>query len=181
MVVRRPFYVDQILKGAKPASQRAHSRDAFPSLLFAVTTRDMARSKATLKETAMDVRGYALTISIVAGAAAWLCRHRRCPTCRTPLPSTRSLAAAAMLLTPASITGTKIALAAIPAMPRAATATGRALPRIPNSALTSKDGVSRLRRRLTSPSRSQSCKWTRRSNNSALLRRMKSAVGTSRQ
>ena len=88
----------------------------------------------------MDVRGYALTISIVAGAAAWLCRHRRCPTCRTLLPSARTLAAAATLLRPASITGTKIALAAIPAMPRAATATGRALPGIPNSARTSKAG-----------------------------------------
>jgi hypothetical protein len=81
----------------------------------------------------MDVRGYALTISIVAGAAAWLCRHRRCPTCRTFLPSTRSLPAAAMLLMPASMTGTEIALAAIPAMP-AATATGSAPPGIGNRA-----------------------------------------------
>jgi len=44
----------------------------------------------------------------------------------------------------------EIALASIPAMPRAATATGRALPGIPNSAHNSKDGG--LRRRLASPS-----------------------------
>jgi hypothetical protein len=55
-------------------------RDAFPSLLFAVTTRDMARSKASLKETAMDVRGYALTISIVAA----LCSGMAVPASAMP-------------------------------------------------------------------------------------------------
>jgi hypothetical protein len=97
----------------------------------------------------MDVRGYptyfrkALAIGIVAA----LCSGMAVPASAMPnMPHlfADEVAAAAILLMPASITCTEIALAAIPVMPRAATATDRALPCIANCAHNSKHGVSRL-------------------------------------
>jgi hypothetical protein len=88
----------------------------------------------------MDARGYptrfmkALAISIIAALSSGMAVPASAMPNMPHLFAKHEVAsAAAMLLMPASMTGTEIALAAIPAMP-AATATGSAPPGIGNRA-----------------------------------------------